>query len=195
MEIHERVDKQISFLAGYKDRWASLNRLGSFEVSAKLNVTTATLRPTTVPVPKDAPYHHDKLNRQDFGTGLCKLLSYGDNSGAIILNGKWGTGKTTFLKMLAEQLRSHVEGSKGKIVIEMNAWENDAFREPIEYIAEKIRGGLKEHKKTLLPTRWLWWVFNPWMVVFFQSLSEVPYLSAVFSYWLQGTVRLPPGTK
>lgn len=76
----------------------SLNRLGSFEVSANLNVTTATLRPTTVPVPKDAPYRHDKLNRQDFGTGLCKLLSYGDNSGAIILDGKWGTGKTTFLK-------------------------------------------------------------------------------------------------
>ena len=147
----------------------------------RLSVVTPTLRPTTIPVPKDAPYRHDKLNREEFGTGLCKLLSYGDNSGAIILDGAWGTGKSTFLKMLTEQLRNHVEGSEGKIVIEMNAWENDAFREPIEYIAEKIREGLKEYKKTLLPKRWQRWLFIPLIVDIFLTVSGVPFLSSMIS--------------
>ena len=147
----------------------------------RLSVVTPTLRPTPIPVPKDAPYRHDKLKRQEFGTGLCNLLSYGDNTGAIILNGAWGTGKSTFLKMLAEQLRNHDDGSEGKIVIEMNAWENDAFREPIEYIAEKIREGLNEHKKTLLPKRWQRWFLKPWMVNIFLALSKLSFLSSMIS--------------
>ena len=159
---------------------STLEQLGGYGISARLDVITPTLRPTAIQVPKDDPYRYDKLDRQDFGTGLCKLLSFGDNSGAIFLDGEWGTGKTTFLKMLAEQLRNHDEGSKGKIVIEMNAWENDAFREPIEYIAEKIREGLKEHKKTMLPKRWQQWVFGPWIVAIFQTVTEVPYLSTIF---------------
>lgn len=159
----------------------TLNQLGGLRSSVKLDSITPTLRSTSIQVPEDAPYRYDKLNRQDFGTGLCKLLSFGDNSGAIFLNGGWGTGKTTFLKMLAEQLRNHAEGSQEKIVIEMNAWENDAFREPIEYIAEKIREGLKEHKKTMLPKRWQQWIFGPWIVAIFQTVSEVPYLTTIFS--------------
>ena len=127
----------------------TLKKLGP-TISAKATLFTPALRPTTISVPKDAPYSHDKLNREEFGIGLCKLLSFGDNTVAIFLDGAWGTGKSTFLKMLAEQLRNHVEGSERMIVIEMNAWENDAFREPIEYISEKIREGLKQHKKTLL---------------------------------------------
>ena len=67
------------------------------------------------------------------------------------------------------------------IVIEMNAWENDAFREPIEYISEKIREGLKQHKKTLLPKLWQQWLSMPWMVDIFVKLSDIPFLSSMFS--------------
>ena len=159
---------------------STLKQLGP-TASMKLSVITPTLRPTTIPVPKDAPYSHDKLNREDFGTGLCKLLTYGDNTGTIILDGPWGTGKTTFLKMLVEQLRNHVEGSERMLIIEMNAWENDAFREPIEYISEKIREGLKNHKKTLLPKRWQQWLFIPWIVDILLKLSDIPFLSSIFT--------------
>ena len=150
-------------------------------MSAELTVVTPTLRPPTISVPKDAPYRHDKLNREEFGTGLCQLLSFGDNTVAIFLNGAWGTGKSTFLKMLAEQLRNHVEGSERMIVIEMNAWENDAFREPIEYISEKIREGLKEHKKILLPKIWQRWFLIPLIVDFILKVSKIPYLSSMIS--------------
>ena len=64
--------------------------------SFRLSVVTPTLRPTTIPVPKDAPYRHDKLNREEFGTGLCKLLSFGDNTGAIFLTESGAPGKRPF---------------------------------------------------------------------------------------------------
>ena len=158
----------------------TLKKLGP-TVSAEVTLFTPTLRPTAISVPEDAPYSHDKLNREEFGTGLCNLLSFGDNTVAIFLDGAWGTGKSTFLKMLVQQLRNHVEGSERMIVIEMNAWENDAFREPIEYISEKIREGLKKHKKILLPKLWQRWFLIPLIVDFILKVSKIPYLSSMIS--------------
>ena len=67
----------------------------------------------------------------------------------------------------------------------MGDWENDAFREPIEYIADKIREGLKEYKKTLLPKHWPRWLFIPWIVDIFLTVSEVPFLSSMISTGLK----------
>ena len=91
--MRELINK-LRFWLAKKIGGPTLKKLGP-TVSAKATLFTPTLRPTYISVPKDAPYRHDKLNREEFGTGLCKLLSYGDNSGAIILDGAWGTGKTT----------------------------------------------------------------------------------------------------
>lgn len=82
-------------------------QLGGPSASFRLTVVKgfAQLPPVAIDVPSEDPYRNDRLERREFGSGICRLLSYGSNSGVIILDGAWGTGKSTFLKMLAEQAR------------------------------------------------------------------------------------------
>ena len=115
----------------------------------------AQLRPKAIEVPTEDPYRNDKLKRREFGTGICRLLSYGTNSGVIFLEGAWGSGKSAFLKMLAEQARRDGENWQAMIVIEINAWENHAFGKPIEHIARSIREGLKAQTTSWLLRNWL----------------------------------------
>ena len=128
-------------------------RLGGLTGTLRATVSLgfAQLRPRAIDVPPEDPYQNDRLERREFGTGVCRLLSYGSNSGVIILDGAWGTGKSTFLKMLAEQARRSDENREAMITIEINAWENDAFGEPIEHIARKFRDGLEAQTVGRLP--------------------------------------------
>ena len=128
-------------------------RPGGLSGSLKATVALgfAQLRPALIDVPSEDPYRNDRLERREFGTGICRLLSYGTNSGVIILDGAWGTGKSTFLKMLAEQARRSEGSREAMIAIEINAWENDAFGEPIEHIARNLREGLEAQTVSQLP--------------------------------------------
>ena len=129
------------------------NRLGGLtgNLRATVSLGFAQLRPRAIDVPSEDPYQNDRLERREFGTGVCRLLSYGSNSGVIIVDGAWGTGKSTFLKMLAEQARRSDENREAMIAIEINAWENDAFGEPIEHIARIFREGLETQTVGQLP--------------------------------------------
>ena len=154
----------------------------SFNLSVRLGF--AQLRPVVVEVPAEDPYRNDKLERREFGTGICRLLSYGTNSGVIFLEGAWGSGKSAFLKMLAEQARRGGEGWEAMIVIEINAWENDAFGKPIEHIARSIREGLKAQTAGWLPQSWLgrcWLRFKAipgW-------IARRPWISAIGEWFLK----------
>ena len=144
--------KKLRFALAKKIGGAALKQLGpTSSIKGHATLGYAQLRPIVAQVPKADPYRHDKLNRSEFGTAVCRLLSYGTNTGVIFIDGVWGTGKSTFLKMLAKQIRNDGQEGERSIVIEINAWENDAFREPIEYIADKMLEGLKEHKATIFP--------------------------------------------
>lgn len=54
---------------------STLEQLGGYGISAKLDVITPKLRPTAIQVPKDAPHRYDKLDRQDYGTYKLILFS------------------------------------------------------------------------------------------------------------------------
>ncbi|MCY3772541.1 MAG: P-loop NTPase fold protein [Gemmatimonadetes bacterium] len=122
---------------------------GSLKAAASLGF--AQLRPRMIDVPTEDPFQNDRLERREFGAAVCRLLSYGSNSGVVILDGAWGTGKSTFLKMLAKQARRSDEIREAMIAVEINAWENDAFGEPIEHIAGNLQQGLAAQTAGHLP--------------------------------------------
>lgn len=75
--------------------------------------------------PKD-PFKDDKLGRKENAEVLTAVAESLGGGAVIALNGAWGTGKTTFLKMWAK----HME-NQGFPVIYYNAWEDDICEEPL----------------------------------------------------------------
>jgi hypothetical protein len=62
----------------------------------------------------------DLFQRAVFGAGLTNLVDVSDDPLVLVLDSPWGTGKTTFIKMWAGQLRAN-----GFPVIYFDAFAND----------------------------------------------------------------------
>lgn len=74
----------------------------------------------------DQPFANCKLGRLKYACVLEKIISTNHQGGVISLNGKWGTGKTTFVRMFAQMLEN-----KGYPTILFNAWETDFISDPL----------------------------------------------------------------
>lgn len=108
--------------------------------SATLSVVSPDLRPEEFPVSPQAPYQADLLSREDFGDGLSRLTDYGSGTGVVLLDGGWGSGKTTFLKMWTQKAQN-----QDKIVVMVNAWDGDYRGNPLEFIAERLATELEKY--------------------------------------------------
>jgi len=75
----------------------------------------------------------DIFKRAEFGKGLANLLRLADDPLVIALDGPWGSGKTTFIKMLAGQLRQN-----GHPVIYFDAFANDYIDDAFVAIAGEV---------------------------------------------------------
>lgn len=82
------------------------------------------------------PFQNDKLNREPFANILTHIIdTYSDTGCVLSLNGDWGSGKTTFVKMWQQHLKNN-----NYKTLYFNAWKNDYLDDPL--IA--ILGELKE---------------------------------------------------
>lgn len=81
---------------------------------------------------------NDKLNRKPFLDSLFALFNNFGNQGnkglTILINGKYGSGKTTTLGFIKEKNIS----LKNFSVIEYNAWENNLFDNPLIPVLNEI---------------------------------------------------------
>jgi Cdc6-like AAA superfamily ATPase len=81
----------------------------------------------------------DQLNRREEIDFITRLIAEAPGGFVLAIDGEWGTGKTTFLEMLADHLRNggqntqpHAQAiSDGALVIEHNAWLNDFSKDPL----------------------------------------------------------------
>ena len=74
-----------------------------------------------IPIEKDKdPFENCKLDRKKYAISLNEIIDFYSNGFVMAVNNKWGTGKTTFIKMWKQLLMN--EGFK---TIYFNAWEND----------------------------------------------------------------------
>lgn len=85
----------------------------------------AKIREFEIEDPKE-PFKDDKLDRKEYAEVLSSIVETFVGGAVIALNGAWGTGKTTFLKMWKQHLMN-----EGFPVIYYNAWEDDICEEPM----------------------------------------------------------------
>lgn len=81
------------------------------------------------------PFKFDKLNREPFANVLTHIIdTYSDTGCVLSLNGEWGSGKTTFVKMWQKSLQN-----KGYHTLFFNAWKNDYLEDPLIAILGELR--------------------------------------------------------
>ena len=58
-------------------------------------------------IPEKNPFANDKLDRLHIASVLTDIVSFYGQSGCVMaLDGEWGAGKTTFVKMWAQHLKT-----------------------------------------------------------------------------------------
>ena len=112
---------------------------GEPAVPEHLEMVQTHIRPDSFEVPKENPYQHDALDHREFATSLSKLIQFGSGSGVIALDGGWGSGKTSFVKMWAQDAQN-----RGHVVAVLNAWDGDYQGTALKFIAVRLAAELKE---------------------------------------------------
>lgn len=85
------------------------------------------------------PFKDDRLGRKDYAEILTGIVETFVGGAVIALNGAWGTGKTTFLKMWKQHMMN-----EGFPVIYYNAWEDDICEEPMLSMLRELKELNKE---------------------------------------------------
>lgn len=79
-------------------------------------------------IDNENPFKEDLLKRKPYAEILTKVLSIYTHGAVIALNGKWGTGKTTFVTKWQKML----ENEKPRFnTIYFNAWQADYLDDPL----------------------------------------------------------------
>lgn len=73
-----------------------------------------------------SPFAECKLAREPYARVLTDIVSTYADGFVLAINNEWGTGKTTFIKMWQQQLKS-----EGFQTVYFNAWENDFDNNPL----------------------------------------------------------------
>lgn len=95
------------------------------DLSAKLALNA---RLGDIEIDDDDPFKEDLLKRKPYAEILTKVLSIYTHGAVIALNGKWGTGKTTFVKKWQKMLEKETPKFN---TIYFNAWQADYLDDPL----------------------------------------------------------------
>lgn len=79
-----------------------------------------------IEIPSVNPFINCKLNRETYAEILKTIVLTYKDGGVLALNGKWGTGKTTFVRMWQEYLKNNYITT-----LYFNAWESDFLIDPL----------------------------------------------------------------
>ena len=91
----------------------------------------------------DNPFKDDKLNRGQYASILRSIAdAYAYTNCVLSINGEWGTGKTTFVKMWQKYMEKY-----NYRTIYFNAWETDYIEDPFIAILGELQQVFKEDEK------------------------------------------------
>ena len=92
---------------------------------------------------ENEPFAEDKLNRSQYAYSLCNIIdAYSDTGCVLSINGEWGTGKTTFVKMWQKHLKKN-----NYRTIYFNAWETDYVSDPLIALLGELKDVLGDTDK------------------------------------------------
>lgn len=84
-------------------------------------------------VPVDEPFRHDRLDRKESVLFIADLIKRAGGPFVVAVDGPWGTGKTTFIRML----QAHLTKDQFQC-INFNAWEVDYVIDPLVAMVSAI---------------------------------------------------------
>jgi hypothetical protein len=87
-----------------------------------------------IEIEQENPFANCKLNRQKYSSVLTNIINSYPYGFVLSLNNKWGTGKTTFVKMWEQDLKN-----TDFQTLYFNAWENDFENNPLTALMGELK--------------------------------------------------------
>lgn len=180
MQVRDRLGRSLHRLA---------NKVGDTHyggpiASVSLSVITPDIRPAECNIESAEPYANDWLGREEFGSRLERLTRYGSGSGVVLVDGGWGTGKTTFIRMWSANLRN-----EDRTVVEVNAWAGDHADAPFDDIVRQFERGLRHcHSPLAKWSRRTGWMMRRGVSVAASSASWLSGLPGVVDESAMGAI-------
>jgi len=85
-------------------------------------------------VPQENPFQYDSFNRLENAEILTQFISTLDQPFVISIDSKWGSGKTTFIRMWKQFLENNMYTT-----VYFNAWENDISSDAFAALVGEIK--------------------------------------------------------
>lgn len=92
------------------------------------------IKHSDIEIPNDEPFKNCKLDRKQYALILTQIVANYSDGFVLAIDSKWGTGKTTFVKMWKKMLEN--EGYK---TLYFNAWVNDFDSNPLVAILSELK--------------------------------------------------------
>jgi ABC-type ATPase involved in cell division len=90
-------------------------------------------------IPEDEPFKNDLLDREKYAENLTSIITKFNDGLVLAIDGQWGSGKTTFIKMWDKYLLD-----KEITTLHFNAWENDYQTEVLPALISKLSSLIKD---------------------------------------------------
>tara|TARA_B110000238_G_scaffold190393_1_gene223497 strand:+ start:76 stop:1488 length:1413 start_codon:yes stop_codon:yes gene_type:complete len=87
-----------------------------------------------IEIEQENPFANCKLDRQKYSSVLTNIINSYPYGFVLALNNKWGTGKTTFVKMWEQDLKN-----TDFQTLYFNAWENDFENNPLTALMGELK--------------------------------------------------------
>lgn len=92
------------------------------------------IKHSDIAIDENNPFLNCKLGREKYAEVLTNIVSSYSDGFVLAINNKWGTGKTTFVKMWQKNLEI-----KGFQTVYFNAWENDFENNPLTALIGELK--------------------------------------------------------
>lgn len=98
------------------------------------------VQPGEIDIPEGDPFANDAMGRKEHILVLTSVIRAIYGPCVLGIDGPWGSGKTTFLRMWEQHLRDEKFP-----VVSFNAWETDFSGDPFLALSDEISQGLKRY--------------------------------------------------
>lgn len=91
----------------------------------------------------DQPGTRDLLGFEPYVQAMARFLREADPPLTVSIEGKWGSGKSTFVRLLREELRRVPPGARPPLVVEFNPWRHEDAETLWAAFAAEFVAGIK----------------------------------------------------
>ena len=111
-----------------------------------------SFRPPELVIDPDDPFKGDTLGRKPLVETLCAVIETDERPLVVSVDGKFGSGKSTFLAMCAARLRE-----KEAAVAEFNAWQQSHTKNPLIDLISALIQNVPQSKRLKLVAAGIGW--------------------------------------